>query len=93
MEVECKHTSIEAMTDSRWNKIAPLRIFSFDIECNPKQGFPTELNDEVITIGCVCKTSTEKNEKKIVLSLKQCAPIAEVYVESFQSEIDMLRKF
>jgi DNA polymerase delta subunit 1 len=92
MKVECKHTSIEAMTDSPWNKIAPLTIFSFDIECNPKQDFPTELNDEVITIGCV-QNLHRKNEKKIILSQKQCPPIAEVYVELLQSEIDILRKF
>jgi DNA polymerase delta subunit 1 len=93
IEIECDHTAVEALSGPAWDKIAPLRIFSFDIECNPKHGFPTEQNDEIITIACVCKTSTEKSEKRIVLSLKECAPIAEVYVESFKKESEMLQKF
>lgn len=86
IELDCDHNAITALTGSEWDKIAPLRVLSFDIECNPKNGFPTEENDEIITIACVCKTTTKKNEKKIVLSLKECAPITEAYVESFKKE-------
>lgn len=93
LEIQCDQSAIEAQKDSKWDKIAPLRMFSFDIECNPQQGFPTEQTDQVITIACVCKTSTEKTSHKIVFSLRECSAISEAHVKSFNKQADLLLEF
>ena len=41
--------------EGKYQKVAPLRILSFDIECLPDQGkFPTPDKDRCIQIGNVC---------------------------------------
>jgi len=83
--------------DGQWQKIAPLRILSFDIECKGRKGhFPEADNketggDPVIQIANVVTeqgrgTSTVRN----VFTLGTCSPIVGAAVHSFETEAKML---
>lgn len=77
-------------------KIAPLRIFSFDIECvNPAgKGFPKAQTCPVIQIAVYLKLhGQEKELVHAVWTLNSCADIAGKYVFSFESEGEMLLSF
>ena len=83
--------------DGTWQRIAPLRILSFDIECKGRKGhFPEAENketggDPVIQIANVVTeqgrgTSTVRN----VFTLGTCSPIVGAAVHSFETEGAML---
>lgn len=77
-------------------KIAPLRIFSFDIECwNPEgKGFPTAQKCPVIQIAVYLKEQGAKEPLMHgVWTLKSCADIAGAHVFSFDKEEDLLTSF
>ena len=80
-----------------WSKIAPLRILSFDIECQGRKGhFPEAEKDPVIQIANVLTVYGEnKNEPivKNVFTLKGCLPIVGAQVISSEKEEDMLLKW
>jgi DNA polymerase elongation subunit (family B) len=76
---------------------APLRIASFDIECNSIDGeFPQarRKGDCVIQIG-VTYTYLGKNEpyRQYIVCLKETSPIENVIVESCDTEEDLMRAF
>lgn len=75
-----------------WARLAPFRIFSFDIECAGRKGvFPEPDKDPVIQIGnmVICQGETEPFLRTI-FTLKQCAPIIGAKVNSYNNEKDML---
>ena len=83
--------------EGEWQRIAPLRILSFDIECMGRKGhFPEAENketggDPVIQIANVITeqgsgTSTVRN----VFTLDTCSPIVGASVISFKTEGQML---
>ena len=78
-----------------WNKIAPLRILSFDIECQGRKGFfPEAEKDPVIQIANVLSVSgQEKPAVRNVFTLKGCLPIVGAQVISSDHEEDMLIKW
>lgn len=82
-------------SEGEWNKIAPIRILSVDIECQGRKGhFPEAEMDPVIQIG---NTVTVYGEGKPmiqnVFTLKGCLPIVGAQVITSEEEEDMLMKW
>jgi DNA polymerase delta subunit 1 len=63
--------------EGEFQKIAPLRILSFDIECLPQEGkFPTPDKDKIIQIGNICQLLGEEEPFiRNLFTLDSCAPI------------------
>jgi len=83
--------------EGEWNKIAPLRILSLDIECQGRKGhFPEAEKDPVIQIANVLKVYDQNQTKPIVkniFTLKGCLPIVGSQVISSDKEEDLLLKW
>ena len=73
---------------------APLRICSFDIECDSCDGmFPqaNRPNDNIIQIGCTYTYLGQSNPyREYICTLKSCDKIDGAIVESFEDERDLL---
>lgn len=81
-------------SEGEWNKIAPLRILSVDIECQGRKGhFPEAEKDPVIQIANVVSVyGQEKPVIQNVFTLKGCLPIVGAQVIPSDKEEDMLIK-
>ncbi|XP_076816979.1 DNA polymerase delta catalytic subunit-like isoform X1 [Clavelina lepadiformis] len=82
--------------DGDWQKIAPLRILSFDIECAGRKGvFPVPDVDPVIQIASMvkCQGSTGEPFIKVIFTLNSCSSIVGSHVYSFKKEENMLQAF
>ena len=89
----CSYKDIIAHpADGEWQKMAPLRILSFDIECAGRQGiFPEPQIDPIIQIAnMVTRQGESKPFIRNVFTLKSCAHIAGSQVLSFENENKML---
>ncbi|RYG51790.1 hypothetical protein EON67_02630, partial [archaeon] len=81
--------------DGEWQKVAPLRILSFDIECKGRKGFfPEPEQDPVIQIANVvtlqgATTSIIRN----VFVLDTCSPIIGAQVLAHEKEEDLLDRW
>jgi DNA polymerase delta subunit 1 len=75
--------------------MAPLRILSFDIECQGRKGhFPEAEYDPVIQIANAVTVYGEKKPKvQNVFTLKGCLPIVGAQVISSETEAEMLMKW
>lgn len=75
-----------------WQKIGPIRVLSFDIECAGRRGiFPEPEIDPVIQIASMVKREGQKEPFiKTIFTLKGCAPIVGSQVMSFDSEQELL---
>ena len=82
-------------SEGEWNKIAPLRILSVDIECQGRKGhFPEAEKDPVIQIAnTVTVYGQDKPIIQNVFTLKGCLPIVGAQVISSEKEEDMLVKW
>ncbi|TPX67220.1 DNA-directed DNA polymerase [Spizellomyces sp. 'palustris'] len=76
-----------------WQKIAPLRILSFDIECAGRKGvFPDANIDPVIQIANMVTLQGETRPFiRNVLTLKKCANIVGTHTMSFEREEELLK--
>lgn len=77
-------------------KIAPMRIFSFDIECwnQEGKGFPVASKNPVIQIAVYLKEfGAQEPLMSGVWTLRSCADIAGAHVFSFETEEAMLTSF
>jgi DNA polymerase elongation subunit (family B) len=76
-----------------WQKIAPIRILSFDIECSGRKGiFPEPEKDPVIQISNMVIRQGEKDPFiRNVFTLNTCASIIGSDVKSFKNEKDLLQ--
>lgn len=75
-----------------WQKIAPFRILSFDIECSSARGhFPEATRDPVIQIANVitCQGASSSTIRN-VMTLDTCTPIVGVDVRSHATEAELL---
>ncbi|ETO08884.1 hypothetical protein RFI_28502 [Reticulomyxa filosa] len=98
MEVIVAWTDVKPLSKKlslHWDvdSIAPLRLLSFDIECQCSQGFPEATNDsdKVIQIANVLKIEGQKDFcYQTVFCLGSCAPIPGCHVRSFETERDLL---
>ena len=79
--------------DGEWQKIAPLRILSFDIECAGRKGiFPEPEHDPVIQIANMVVIQGEGDPFiRNVFTLGSCATIVGSDVRSFDNEQDLLQ--
>lgn len=86
---------IPRKSEGEWNKIAPLRILSFDIECQGRRGhFPEAEMDPVIQIAnCLSVSGRDKPIVKNIFTLKGCLPVVGAQVISSDQEEDMLMKW
>ncbi|XP_006986263.1 DNA polymerase delta catalytic subunit [Peromyscus maniculatus bairdii] len=79
--------------EGQWQRIAPLRVLSFDIECAGRKGiFPEPERDPVIQI---CSLGLRWGEPepflRLALTLRPCAPILGARVQSYEREEDLLQ--
>ena len=79
----------------RWSTIAPLRILSFDIECQGRKGhFPEATHDPVIQIAnVVTLQGSDIPIVKNVFTLNTCLPIVGAEVICSATEEEMLLKW
>ena len=78
IELDISWENIESHTaEGEWQKIAPVRILSFDIECAARKGiFPEPEKDPVIQIANMVVRQGEKEPFiKNVFTLEECAPV------------------
>lgn len=78
--------------DGIWQKVAPLRILSFDIECCGRKGqFPEPETDPVIQIAnVVTAQGSTTSVCRNVFVMDSCSPIVGARVFSFTDEKEML---
>jgi DNA polymerase delta subunit 1 len=96
IEVDVSYDDIVARPSTgEWNKMAPLRILSMDIECQGRRGhFPEAEKDPVIQIAnCVSVYGKEQPIVQNVFTLKGCLPIVGAQVYSSDTEAEMLLKW
>lgn len=93
LEVDIVYDSLVSHApDGEWQRVAPLRILSFDIECMGRKGhFPEAEHDPVIQIANVvtvqgASTSIIRN----VFTLGSCSSIVGAQVHSYEQENAML---
>ncbi|XP_053307768.1 DNA polymerase delta catalytic subunit [Spea bombifrons] len=79
--------------EGEWQKIAPLRVLSFDIECAGRKGiFPEPDKDPVIQIANMVLRQGEKDPFiRNVFTLGKCASIVGSQVLCFEKEHDLLK--
>ena len=78
MEVDISFDDVQPHNpEGDWNKIAPLRILSLDIECQGRKGhFPEAEKDPVIQIAnALTVYGKDKPIVQNVFTLKGCLPI------------------
>lgn len=93
IEIDVKWTDIISHEpEGEWQKIGPIRVFSFDIECAGRKGiFPEPDVDPVIQIATMVKREGQKEPFiRTIFTLKSCAPIVGSQVISFDSESELL---
>ena len=96
LEIDIAYNQLESHASvGEWNKIAPLRVLSFDIECQGRKGyFPEAEKDPVIQIAnCVSVYGTKEPVVKNVFTLKGCLPIVGTQVICSDKEEQMLMKW
>jgi DNA polymerase delta subunit 1 len=96
LEVDITYTDIiSRKSEGKWNKMAPLRVLSFDIECQGRKGhFPEAEMDPVIQIANTVSVYGQDNPAiQNVFTLKGCLPIVGAQVISSDKEDDMLVKW
>ena len=78
-----------------YSTIAPIRIMSFDIECQGRKGhFPDANFDPVIQIASVVSIQgIEQPLIRSVFTLDTCLPIVGAHVDSSKTEAEMLIKW
>jgi len=79
----------------RWSSLAPVRILSFDIECQGRKGhFPEPQIDPVIQIAStVTLQGSDQPMIRNVFTLNTCLPIVGAQVICSETEADMLLKW
>ena len=93
IEVDILYSELKVhKPEGEWSKLPPLRVLSFDIECNNNGvTFPTPDKNEVIQIGNICKIpGSETVISRCIFTLGKCAEIADAKVYSYDREEDML---
>ncbi len=96
IEADICHTELVAHESvGRWMKIAPIRILSFDIECQGRKGhFPEAEKDPVIQIASVVTVQGESAPRiKAIHVLDTCTDIVGATVYTHEDERDLLRNW
>lgn len=96
IEVDISYCDVNSRKpEGEWSKVAPLRVLSFDIECQGRKGyFPEAEKDPVIQIANAVTIYGDKLPiVQNVFTLKGCLPIVGAQVISSDTEVDMLMKW
>ncbi|EGR29193.1 hypothetical protein IMG5_161090 [Ichthyophthirius multifiliis] len=97
IEIDIHQDNLEAMDINlpECIEIAPLRIFSFDIECQAKDGgFPNAQKDPIIQISTVLKIHDQQDDLvKTVFTIGSCSNIPGCIVKSYEKEEDLLKEW
>lgn len=96
LEVDVVFTNVHPHEcKGEWSAIAPLRVLSFDIECQGRKGhFPDADHDPVIQIAnTVTLQGSERPIIRNVFTLNTCLPIVGAQVISSATETEMLMKW
>jgi DNA polymerase delta subunit 1 len=97
LEVDVAFNEIVAhKPEGEWNKIAPLRVLSLDIECQGRKGhFPEAEQDPVIQIANAVSVYGNNDGPIVqnVFTLRGCLPIVGAQVIPSDTEEDMLLKW
>lgn len=92
LEIKTRTTNVigHNTPEPKWNRLAPWRVLSFDIECAGQKGhFPTAESDPVIQIANVlCQSDVPIAQ--VVFCLGTCSPVSEAQVFTFEHESDLL---
>jgi DNA polymerase delta subunit 1 len=82
-------------TPGFFSSLAPLRILSFDIECQGRKGhFPDAQFDPVIQIASVVSIQGQEHPIiRSVFTLNTCLPIVGARVDPSMNEVDLLLKW
>ncbi|XP_072444842.1 DNA polymerase delta catalytic subunit isoform X2 [Chiloscyllium punctatum] len=94
IEVDVAWTDfISHSAEGEWQKIPPLRVLSFDIECAGRKGvFPEADKDPVIQIANMMLRQGEKDPFiRNVFTLRSCASIVGSQVLCFEKENELLK--
>lgn len=94
IEVDVAWTDfVSHAAEGEWQKIAPLRVLSFDIECAGRKGiFPEADKDPVIQIANMVLRQGEKDPFiRNVFTLRSCASIVGSQVFCFENENELLK--
>ncbi|XP_060705472.1 DNA polymerase delta catalytic subunit isoform X2 [Hemiscyllium ocellatum] len=94
IEVDVAWTDfISHPAEGEWQKIPPLRVLSFDIECAGRKGvFPEADKDPVIQIANMMLRQGEKDPFiRNVFTLRSCASIVGSQVLCFEKENELLK--
>lgn len=88
-------TFVDIFRLGEWDKIAPVRVLSFDIECAGRKGiFPEPEKDPVIQIANMMIRQGEKDPFiRNVFTLNTCAPVVGCEIRSYSKEGDMLEVY
>uniref|UniRef100_G3PHJ9 DNA polymerase delta catalytic subunit n=1 Tax=Gasterosteus aculeatus aculeatus TaxID=481459 RepID=G3PHJ9_GASAC len=81
--------------EDEWQRIAPLRVLSFDIECAGRKGiFPEADKDPVIQIASMVQRQGEKEPFiRTVFTLQSCASIVGSQILCFTQETQLLQSW
>ncbi|KAJ8251044.1 hypothetical protein GJAV_G00216620 [Gymnothorax javanicus] len=81
--------------EGEWQRIAPLRILSFDIECAGRRGvFPEPDTDPVVQIASVVQRQGEKEPFiRTVFTLQSCAAVTGCQMRCFSQEAQLLQSW
>jgi DNA polymerase delta subunit 1 len=81
--------------EGEWSNIAPLRVLSFDIECQGRKGiFPDPGFDPVIQIAStITLQGSDQPIIRIVFTLNTCLPIVGAQVIPCKTEEELLMKW
>ncbi|KAL4466727.1 hypothetical protein ABPG74_010324 [Tetrahymena malaccensis] len=95
IDVDYQHVHGMDAQDPQWADIAPLRIFSFDIECLALTGgFPSAQKDPIIQIATVLKIHDQQEDiVRTVFTMDTCANIPGCIVKSFKTETELLQEW
>jgi DNA polymerase delta subunit 1 len=96
IEADIVYTSLVSHeAEGEWNKVAPVRIMSFDIECMGRKGFfPEPEKDPVIQIANVVTLQGDKKPIiRNVFTLDTCNPIPGAQVLSYTTEQKLLMEW
>lgn len=95
VDVVYKHIVAHPCTPGLFSSLAPLRVLSFDIECQGRNGhFPDANFDPVIQIASVLSIQGQEQPLiRSVFTLNTCLPIVGARVDSSATEADLLLKW
>uniref|UniRef100_A0A8C1XTY8 DNA polymerase n=1 Tax=Cyprinus carpio TaxID=7962 RepID=A0A8C1XTY8_CYPCA len=90
-----KSTQLSHPAEGEWQRIAPLRVLSFDIECAGRKGvFPEPEIDPVIQIASMVQRQGEKEPFiRTVFTLQSCASIVGSQILCFTQEKQLLQSW